>query len=323
MNNTKPINVHNDQESFKGAVLRTLVYFDIFNYPLTADEIHSFSQERGLPQGEHLYKLLQDMVDDRLIFNVNDFYLLQDDSTLVKRRLEGNERASNMLKVAGKVSRFISCFPFVRAVMLSGSISKGYMDKNSDIDFFIITAPGMLWFTRTMLVLFKRIFLFNSHKYFCVNYFIDTENLEIEEKNIYTAIECITLIPIIGENYYRDFLQSNSWTKEYFPNINAARQLEHIQRSRKNIPKYLFENFFTNRAGTFLDRYFMKLTYKRWRKLFSNQFSKDDFDVAFKTKKYASKNHPKFYQKKILDMYSRKIKVFEKDNNVYLTRKQA
>ena len=80
------------------------------------------------------------------------------------------------------MTKFISKFPYVRAILLSGSISKGYMDKDSDVDYFIITQPNRLWVTRLLLMLFKKIFLFNSRKVFCINYFVDSEKLEIEEK---------------------------------------------------------------------------------------------------------------------------------------------
>ena len=85
-------------------------------------------------------------------------------------------------------------FPFVRGVFLSGSISKGFMSESDDIDYFIITAPGRLWLTRTLLILFKKIFLFNSFRNFCLNYFIDSENLYIPEHNRYTATEIVFLI---------------------------------------------------------------------------------------------------------------------------------
>ena len=95
-------------------------------------------------------------------------------------------------------ARLIFHFPFTRAIMISGSLSKNYADEASDVDYFIIVKPGRLWIARTLLIIYKRIFLMNSKKYFCVNYFIDEDHLEIEEKNLFTAVELTTLIPIHG-----------------------------------------------------------------------------------------------------------------------------
>src|SRR5690606_3777846 len=101
----------------------------------------------------------------------------------------GNLMANKFSDIARKKAKLISQFPFVRGVMASGSLSKGYADEKSDIDFFIITIPNRLWIARTLLVLYKRIFLLNSHKFFCVNYFVDEKHLGIEEKNLFTATE--------------------------------------------------------------------------------------------------------------------------------------
>ncbi|MEZ5195381.1 MAG: hypothetical protein R2764_02960 [Bacteroidales bacterium] len=94
-----------------------------------------------------------------------------------------------MLK-AKRFSTFISNFPYVRGISLSGSLSKGYIGDDPDIDYFIITKENRLWLSCTMLIAFKKIFLFNSCKYFCVNYFIDTNNLEIEEKTFLRLLSC-------------------------------------------------------------------------------------------------------------------------------------
>ena len=92
------------------------------------------------------------------------------------------------------------------------------MDEKSDLDFFIITAPKRLWIARTLLVMYKRFFLFNSHKYFCVNYFVDEDHLEIEEKNLFTATELATVIPLYGQVHYTNLLKANPWLKRFFPN---------------------------------------------------------------------------------------------------------
>ena len=85
-------------------------------------------------------------------------------------------KAKVLVKAKAK-ARFISKFPFVAAVGVSGSLSKGYYDSDSDIDFFIITQHNRLWICRTLLMVYKKIFLLNSRKYFCPNYFISSEQL--------------------------------------------------------------------------------------------------------------------------------------------------
>ena len=180
-------------------ILRTLLYFDIFNYPLKSEEVFKFL---GIPALDKsiVASRLSSLTDQKIIFQFDELFSLKNDKALIDRRLKGNKEADKYLILAQKKANFISKFPFVRAVLASGSLSKGYMDEGSDLDFFIITAPKRLWIARTLLVLYKRVFLANSHKHFCVNYFIDEKHLEIEEKNLFTATELATVIPLYGSN---------------------------------------------------------------------------------------------------------------------------
>src|SRR5687767_3468798 len=194
-------------------ILRTLLYFDIFNYPLKSEEVFNFL---GIPALDKsiVASRLRSLTDQKVIFQFGELFSLKNDKALIERRLKGNKEADKYLILAKKKANFIAKFPFVRAVLASGSLSKGYMDEGSDLDFFIITAPGRLWIARTLLVLYKRVFLANSHKHFCVNYFIDEKHLEIEEKNLFTATELATVIPLYGSQQYENLQGINSWLAE-------------------------------------------------------------------------------------------------------------
>ncbi|MEQ9414668.1 MAG: hypothetical protein RIF39_12605, partial [Cyclobacteriaceae bacterium] len=207
--------------------------------------------------------------------------------------------------LAHKQAALIQKFPFVKSVMASGSLSKGYMDDTCDLDFFIITQPKRLWIARTLLVLYKRIFLANSHKYFCVNYFIDENSLEIEEKNLYTAIELSTLIPLTGLDYHEKLMQANQWTVNYLPNSNNTEAIG-IGNSPYSPVKKTLEGIINIIFPQSMNSFLMKLTLSRWKKLYAEKYERDDFQIAFKTKPNVSKNHPNYYQKKVMDRYHEK-----------------
>src|SRR6185295_18883003 len=181
----------------------------------TAEEVARFSPE--VINSSHQF--LERLVSLKLLFRFQNFYSLQDDSQLVTRRVSGNALASKKMKTAKRFSKIVSFFPFVRAVMLSGSISKNYMDENSDIDYFIVTEANRLWVVRTALAVFRRVFLFNSHKNLCTNYFVDSQNLEIRDKNIFTAIELCTTKPMFGRSTIEKFQEANKWAFSFLPNF--------------------------------------------------------------------------------------------------------
>lgn len=288
------------------AIIKTLLYSDIFQYPLTSQEIFDRLEVR-CDRKETVERELQQLVASNIVFRFDDFYTLQDDVSLAIRRSAGNAMARNIMPRAIRRSRLIYSFPFVRAVMISGSLSKDFMDKNADIDFFMVTEPGKVWLTRGLLALFQRIVLLNSHKYFCVNYYIDHDHLRLDERNIFTATELITLKPICGNEHYEALIRENDWIKEYYPQFRPS-----VPASKKAFawwPKRFLEILLSPFASA-LDAFVMKRISQRTQRIYGNQFEKKDFDVAFKTAPHVSKNHRGNYQRKITDKFNQRVAAF-------------
>jgi hypothetical protein len=300
------------QETSQSA-LKALLYYDIFQYPLTSKEVFHFMSTNHVTQ-EEVTQTLDDLSAKGYIFQQDQFYSVRNSKEIIARRVKGNNEAAKWIHPAEKQARLIYSFPFVQAVMVSGSLSKNYMDDKSDLDFFIITSPGRLWVARTLLVLYKKIILSNSHKHFCVNYFIDSDHLEIDEKNIFTATELATLLPLCGNEYYNDLFKQNRWLKDFLPN-HHLRPVDTGTPPQNNLKKTL-EKVIDILGGTVWDTLLMHLTNKRWRRIYSKHYSREDFTIAFKTKKYASKNHPNFYQKKVVNQYLDKLTQFAHKFNI-------
>ncbi|QHV99911.1 nucleotidyltransferase domain-containing protein [Spirosoma endbachense] len=254
-----------DQSTHKQETLNILVYANIFNYPLTKKEIY----ERGKIDISQLETCLINLRSEKKIFLIEDFYTLHNDNKIIENRKKRNKRADIFINRARIITRVIAHFPFIRAVFLSGSISKDCMDENSDIDFFIITEPERLWIAHLFCSVFRHTFLLNSSKYFCYNYLIDSEHLLIEEQSLYTAIEIKTLIPLLGYNYYKNMLQENEWTNNYFPKYplmpknDISKNFSFIQRS--------IEFCFNNAFGNWLDKWLLNYSIKKRKKKFESK----------------------------------------------------
>ena len=294
------------------AILRTMLYYDIFRYPLNADEIHLYLGAK-LADRTSVNAALLSLKDCGAIFQFENCFSVHADNQLIERRKKGNDIAKKFMDIARKKATLISTFPFVRGVMASGSLSKGYMDEKSDIDFFIVTVPHRLWIARTLLVLYKRIFLLNSHKYFCVNYFVDETHLGIEEKNLFTATELATVLPLYGSKQYDDLHASNLWLKNFFPNFQR-RSTDDVPVSLASWRKRWLETVL-NIFGDSFERFCNKITLARWKKHYEKSYSAADFDIAFKSKPYASKNHPTNFQRVVMETYNEKLKNYGLSTN--------
>lgn len=299
--------------SLRRSVLRTLAYYDIFSYPLTANEIYYNLGENHISIKD-VENVLQKLSDENIVYRKEHFYQLNNNEELVKRRYKGNELAEKRLQTAQKVSSLISRFPFIRGIMLSGSISKGYMEEDSDIDYFVVTYPDRVWITRLVLMMFKKIFLFNSKKNFCINYFVDYENLEIHEKNVFTATEIMTLMPTFGKDCYEKFYEQNLWIKNFFPNF-PKRDTSGILNRKNGLVKTSLEKILSKKFGNKLDDFSMALFGKFYKVKYKN-YDEEEFKLAFKSSKKESKHHPKFFQKRVLAEFESKLKLVEDKLNV-------
>lgn len=292
------------------SVLHTLMYFDVFKHPLNTDEIHRNCHWHSLTLTETA-SALEELQQLEIVSEENGFWFLNGNNHFVKLRNEREERAQHFFRKAKKYSHFISGFPFVRGVCVSGSLSKGTMDKDGDIDYFVLTQPQRLWIARTCLVLFKKLFLLNSKKYFCVNYFVDTDHLSIPDRNLFVATEISFVRPMANAELYNDFMESNHWTKLFYPNREKLSVAE-TKETANGFFKRTIEKMLSGKFGEWLDEKCMRMTVKRWKKKFGH-LEEVKFEVDFRSRKNVSKHHPQGFQHKVsAEMESRRKLIFEK-----------
>ena len=108
------------------------MYFDIFRYPLTRKEIESFL-DKSFSEKE-FSDSLQDLITYGRIFQLCEFYSLRNDISLAEIRRKGNANADTLIQKAKEIAKLLYKFPYVRAIGLSGSVSKNFADEKSDID---------------------------------------------------------------------------------------------------------------------------------------------------------------------------------------------
>ena len=302
---SKPMSKFSVQEL---AVLRAFAYYDIFRFPLTIEEVR-LNAALSMNQ-EETREVLRTLLANGCVESNGEFFGLRGslENNIAQRYLGEQRRAA----VEGKVQRYsqrIMRFPFVEAVAISGSYSKGVLSEDGDIDYFIITSQGRLWICRTLLILFKKIFLFNSRKFFCVNYFIDTAHLVIPDQNLFTATEVKYLLPVGNSSAMQQFYNANSWTDLYLPNKETTAAIQ-IDVPEKSTWSKMIQSIFTKNMGDWIDYRLMRLTLRRWKKKFPH-FDESDFDLNMRTRKNVSKHHPQGFQQKVLDALAVKMQELE------------
>ncbi|WP_345257055.1 hypothetical protein [Flaviaesturariibacter amylovorans] len=282
-------------------ILATLTYFDLFHYPLTAVELRLFSHHTHTPAA--IGAALRELLAAKQVYCFDELYTLHNDPSLAPRRRAGNAKARALLHTAGKVARLVSCFPFVRGVAVSGSLSKNWADERSDIDLFIITAPNRLWLARTLLHGLKKLsYLAGRQHHFCMNYFVDECALEIREKNLYTATEIVTLLPLRGIGAFDAFFRQNAWTRNYLPNFSM--RVSYLEETRRHPLRRAVECSLNNAAGNALDSLLWRITARRWsRKTERGRRNSRGIVMSMAAGKHFAKPDPAQFQNKLMARY--------------------
>jgi hypothetical protein len=139
-----------------------------------------------------------------------------------------------------------------------------------------------------------------------MNYYIDEGELEIAEKNIYTAIEIGTLIPLHGDLVFEKFYAVNAWTRDFLPNKNM--RLACAKPIKTSFIKRLFGWLPYNPVSNVIDNILMTVTARRWRK--STRLKKLNSKgaiMAMAVNKHFSKPDPANFQNKLLVRYKSKV----------------
>jgi len=291
----------------QSAILKVFAYFDLFNYPLSIEEVHYYLETTT--EEYAVRKEIELLIEECRLFRIGQYISLRDDPALEERRNRGRTHADNLLDIANKGAGFLFQFPFVRGVCISGSLSKRCADEKADIDYFIITRANRLWIARTLMHLFKKLtYLTGRQHRYCMNYFIDEEALEIKEKNIFTATELLTLMPASGNGGLTRFFDANDWAIGWYP------QYRHRDRTAPTTPKVSLikrcvERLLNNQLGERLDNYLRDVTAHRWKiKEQRNDLNMRGIKMSLQCGKHYSRPNPEHFQQKVLHRYYRKVK---------------
>ena len=213
------------------AVLKTLIYYDIFGFPLKAWEIHKWltSRQVSLQQVEKILKKLGQGID---VQHQGDYWFLSGRKALVKQRLEKERISKQHFQTARYVSMVFKIIPWVKMVGVSGSLSMMGSGKKDDIDLFIVTQDKRIWVSRLLLIFLtsltglrrrRREKVLQANGKICINLILEESNLAQKKRNIYLAHEVLQMRLLWQrDEVYSRFLHANDWAFKYLPNWRSG-----------------------------------------------------------------------------------------------------
>jgi len=295
--------------SLQQDIVRALAYFDVFLYPLTKEQVYAYLPRNSLPI-QQLENDLKDLVCAGLLKeNAGCYFFADRSSAVAATRQEDERRAATMLKRAFWISLFLKQIPFVRAVFITGSLSKNVAGPSSDVDFMIVTAPNRLWISKMILTGIRRIFFFNTIKYSCFNLFVTIKGFSFPEKNVFNAIEIATTQVLWNKAAHDKFLSANSWVHMFLPNWSKNHQGFRLLRSKASPIQTILEFVLNALPLNSLDDFLLDTARKFWKKR-NSHLDEDKFNALFQCKPDISSVWSHDHQTQTMNEYRRRLAQF-------------
>jgi hypothetical protein len=201
------------------AILQTILYADIFNFPLTLPEL-----ERFLIGEAASLATIRDCLDHSAYLQTRltrqgDFICLQGREDLFEQRRRQQPGVEQQWKAARRWGKALQLVPFLKAAIVTGSLAAGSAKPKDDIDFLLLVEPGRLWACRAMVIGVVRLARLTGVE-LCPNYLMATkdEALTIPQHNLYTARELTGMRLLFGKAEYDRLIALNRWVVEWLPN---------------------------------------------------------------------------------------------------------
>ena len=243
------------------AILATVTYRDLFDYPVTDAEIHRYLH--GISCGlDEVRTALRDerFVRSRLASD-GRYYALSGRTALFELRRARETASLALWDKAQRHAKRLAALPFVRMAAVTGSLAVNNPGDDADIDFMLVTDGGRLWSVRLMAKVMQLLDDRFSTGELCANHFVSMRALELGDRSLYAAQELAQMVPLFGIDTYDELRRRNPWVLEFLPNAAGAPPVRRTRVQRRGRTRLISEPILRSPLGELVE------TWERRRKL--------------------------------------------------------
>lgn len=253
-----------DDEYVSRAIQRTIRYADFFDQAVSAEEILRYLD---VPASRLAVRLsLQRHAGAR--WRTRDgLYCLPGREALFMQTRRKRARSARQWRRARFWARVIAHLPFVRMLAVTGSLAVNNLERDGDIDYFVVCEHRRVWTTRLFIIGVVRL----AHllgDVLCPNYLVSSASLLIRDQNLFTARELAQMVPLFGADFYARMMALNTWALAYLPAAGGTPPLTSVSVGGfARCLKGAFERLLRTPAGGRLEAWEMRRKIERLRRI--------------------------------------------------------
>ena len=243
------------------AFLCAVLYAAVFDYPLTAEQLHASLIGVRANRDDIADWYAQSDALQQAIECCDGYYVPRGRRDLLELRRAREVISRSVLRDCRRPLSLVLRMPFVRMVALSGSLAHLNASGEADLDLFVITKAGRVWSVTVTVLLLAR--LFGWRQRLCLNYVISEANLAVEPDDLFSANQIIHLRPMSGEDVYHRFVAENPFVRRLYPNFTPrAVAAQGPGDPRRQARRPVLERVFDSTLGPVYER-FCRVVYRR------------------------------------------------------------
>lgn len=199
---------------YRDEILATINIAHHFESAFSREQIYSFLRVK---LDYHTFKLhLDELINENILIEKNGMIFQKN---LTDSHWNRKQWSKNIFRNHRKSLSILCMLPWIKFAGLTGANAFESCEKNDDIDLFFITSKDRLWICYLLLVIFSK--LIRKREVFCINYLVDEKNIEIKEKNYFTAVQLVQMIPLFATKIQKEIIKNNNWIFNFLPNANG------------------------------------------------------------------------------------------------------
>lgn len=263
--------------NLKTSIRQTIAFFDLFDFPLTAEEILDNLYDFKKPV--HIKEIQGTLEQMPEIEKIHEYYVIQGRNHLVDVRKAHKFIAEKWWGRVRQYGQYLVKVPFVKMIAVCNNLAYDNARETSDIDLFIVIEKGRIWTAR--LIITAILHFFGVRRYgdkitgrFCLSFFTTPGKMNMEpllkkeHEDPYLGYWTKLIVPIYGKKTYQEFkLENQEWLEKKYglkftePGNKAFPFPEHFKR--KSFLEWVLKGWIGNGLEATIKFFFKKRTLKK------------------------------------------------------------